>query len=69
MFRTIIKTDIAGGADIALIQTAFGFHVRYGLEVSEAFFHIADARRSYDRAVTHALECSGFHDDEDEEDD
>lgn len=52
MLRFIIH-DTAN--DIAVIETSFGFHVRYGLQVGERTHSLAQAMREYFDCLRHAL--------------
>lgn len=64
MLKHIINDTVN---DIALYQTSFGFHVRYGLEVSERYHDIRDALRAFKYKLDHAIACQGFHDDDEDE--
>jgi hypothetical protein len=55
MLRKIIETTTPDGADIAVIQTAFGYHVRYGLQVGERTASLAIALGEYGQCLRHAL--------------
>lgn len=48
--------------DIAVIQTAFGYHCRYGLEVSTCYTTLQRAVQEYQDCLGHALACEGLTD-------
>lgn len=53
MLKTVLKADTPFG-DVAIIQTAFGFYCRYGLQVSARFDTFAGAFGEFERCVRHA---------------
>lgn len=54
MFSKIIETT-AGGVDLAVIKTGFGFYVRYGLQVSPKFQTLSGALLEYQACLRHSL--------------
>jgi len=55
----IIAHDIIN--DVAIIQTAFCYNVRYGLEV-KPFDNLHHALRNFHDCQHHALNCEGLFD-------
>ena len=47
--------------DVAIIQTAFAFNVRYGLEVTP-YTTLGQARVAFGHCLQHALNCAGQFD-------
>lgn len=47
--------------DVAIIQTSFGYSVRYGLQVDKAR-DLDDALRRFANCQKHALRCEGMYD-------
>ena len=45
--------------DVALIKTSFGYHVRYGLDVSYCYDNCSDALTRFSECVEHAVNCTG----------
>lgn len=53
MFKIIVETK-AAGLDIAVIQTSFGYSIRYGLEV-ESGLSLGEALKGHTECLAHAL--------------
>lgn len=59
MLKPLMKTEIDGAASVELLQTSFGYAVRYGLQVNSNMSN-KEAFDVYAASVRHAIACSGL---------
>ena len=59
MLHLLIVADVKGSIPVELFRTAFGFSVRYGLQV-ESGLTLDEALARYAEALRHSLECAGL---------
>jgi hypothetical protein len=60
MLHLLIAADVKGSIPVELFRTAFGFSVRYGLQV-ESGLTLDEALDKYADALRHSLECGGLY--------
>lgn len=63
MLKLIMKTEVAGHADVELFQTSWGYAVRYGLQ-SSSHASLGVALTEFTECAEHAMACAGLIEDE-----
>jgi hypothetical protein len=66
MLQLIAKTEINDGSTVEIFRTAFGYAVRYGLQVKSTLT-LELAMREYTSCIRHALNSAGIFDEDQEE--
>jgi hypothetical protein len=62
MLKLIMKTEVAGHADVELFQTSWGYAVRYGLHTT-SHVPLGVALTEFTDCVQHAMACAGLIED------